>query len=150
MATAFRARSQARRFVMQALYQWQLARTESEALLAQYLAEPEMPTAARDYFESLLKTVLTNHMTLEAALAPVLDRPKDQLDPVEHAILLLAAAELAHRPEVPVRVVLNEAITLAHGYGAQDSHAFVNGVLHRLAGTWRQREMVAGNAPAPE
>lgn len=147
MATGFRARSQARRFVMQALYQWQLAGTETQALSDQYLAEPEMPTAAREYFETLLRTVLAHRPALEAALAPFLDRPQDQLDPVERAILLLAAAELAHRPDVPVRVVLNEAITLAHGYGAQDSHAFINGVLHRLAGKWRQREMARGAAP---
>ena len=56
------------------------------------------------------------------------------------AVLLIAAFEFAHRPEVPYRVVINEAVELAKTYGGADGHKYVNGVLDRLAVQLRSAE----------
>ena len=65
----------------------------------------------------------------------------NELDPVEQAILRLAAYEIRNRPDVPYRVVINEAITLARTFGADQSHKFINGVLDKLAHEFRQAEI---------
>lgn len=75
-----------------------------------------------------------------AALAPFLDRGIEQVDPVERAALRIAAYELRQRPDVPYRVVLNEAIETVKRFGAEHGHTYVNGVLDRAAAEWRAVE----------
>ncbi|MDP2155108.1 MAG: transcription antitermination factor NusB, partial [Sulfuricella sp.] len=70
-----------------------------------------------------------------------LDRPAGDLSPVEHAILLLATYEMKHHPEIPYRVIINEAVELAKTYGGTDGHKFVNGVLDKLAAQVRAAEV---------
>ncbi|HQT26230.1 MAG TPA: transcription antitermination factor NusB, partial [Burkholderiales bacterium] len=60
--------------------------------------------------------------------------------PVEASILLLASFELMHQPEIPYRVVINEAVELAKRYGGTDGHKYVNGVLDKLASRLRPSE----------
>ena len=54
--------------------------------------------------------------------------------------------ELAHVPEVPYRVVINEAVELAKSYGGTDGHKYVNGVLDKLAARLRPDEVKARKA----
>jgi N utilization substance protein B len=77
---------------------------------------------------------------LEQTLAPALDREVRLLSPAERAILLLGTFELVHRPEVPYRVAINEAVELAKDYGGTDGHRYVNGVLDKLAAELRAGE----------
>jgi N utilization substance protein B len=88
----------------------------------------------------LLEGVCDNRPQLDIDLAQWTDRPAVQLDPVEHAVLLLALFELTARPDVPFRVVLNEAVNLTRRFGATDGHKFVNAVLDRAARTLRTHE----------
>ena len=85
---------------------------------------------------------------IDDLIAPLLDRPMTQVDPVERAILRVGAFELAHRPEVPYRVVINEGVELAKRFGAEQGHRFVNGVLDRLAHQLRAVEQKASGGPA--
>jgi len=66
-----------------------------------------------------------------------------ELSPVERAILLIGAYELSHRPEIPYRVAINEAVELAKAYGGTDGHKFVNGVLDKFAPVVREAEVHA-------
>ena len=86
-----------------------------------------------EYFHDLLHGVADQQESLDAMLAPALDRPIEQVDPVERALLRLAAYELRDRLEVPWRVVINEAVDLAHTFGAEQSHRYVNAVLDVVA-----------------
>ena len=79
---------------------------------------------------------------LEASLQPFLDRKCAELSPVERAILFIAAYELENQPEVPYRVVINEAVELAKSYGGSDGFKYVNGVLDKLAADKRPHEIV--------
>jgi N utilization substance protein B len=130
----------ARKLALQALYRWQLNRCEWQDLIQEFATEPDMPRADAQYFQALVSGICGARETLDEALAPLLDRPPAQLDPIEHALLLIGGYELQHRPDVPFRVVINEAVGLAKRFGATDGHKFVNGVLDRAARLWRPLE----------
>lgn len=134
------SRRRSREFALQGLYQWQLAR-EDPATIAQQLSEAKgFEKLDPDYFSALLEGAIRCAEELERELAPCLDRSFAGLSPVERGILLLAGYELAHRPDVPYRVVINEAVEIAKAYGGTDGHKFVNGVLDKLATRLQRRE----------
>ena len=134
------ARSVARKLALQALYRWQLNQAPWQDLLEEFAASEDMPRADRDYFIELVRAVCGSHDALDARLAAWMDRPPAQLDPIEHALLLIGVHELEALPEVPYRVVINEAVSLAKRFGAADGHKFVNAVLDRAARDLRRHE----------
>jgi N utilization substance protein B len=109
-------------------------------VIEEFRHEQDMEVADLDYFEDLLRGVEKHCADLDAGLAPWLDRDMAQVDPLERAILRLAAYELCHRPDVPYRVVLNEAVEVAKRFGAEHGHTYVNGVLDKAAREWRAAE----------
>ncbi len=134
-------RGLARRLTVQALYQWLLNEGTPVQLMRQFREQEEgLGRADPAYFEELLNGVVEHAPALTLDLVPQLDRPLNQLDPVEHAVLLLGAYELRHKPEVPWRVVVNESVNLAKMFGAEDGFKFVNGVLDKLARQLRPDE----------
>lgn len=138
------SRKEARQYALQAIYQWQIAGTSRGDLLAQYRSEPGMIKCDSVYFADLVEGVLTHEESLEESFVSVVDRPVDQLDPIERATLLIGAYELRDHPEIPYRVVINEAVELAKRYGATESHKYINGVMDRLARKLREVEIKAG------
>jgi N utilization substance protein B len=134
------ARSRARRRALQAIYAWQMSGSSVRAVIEQFRHEQDMQVADLEYFEDLVRGVDTHRAELDAALAPFLDREIEQVDPIERAALRLGAYELKCRPDVPYRVVLNEAVELAKRFGAEHGHTYVNGVLDKLAREWRGTE----------
>ncbi len=137
------ARHKARELVLQGLYQWLLA-GEKEAEIRAHLAEFKgYDKADRKYLGRLLDGIIADCAELDAAYLPFLDRPVDGLSPVERGVLLIGAYELAHVPEVPYKVVINEAVELAKSYGGTDGHKYVNGVLDKLAAALRAAELRA-------
>ena len=134
------ARALARRLAVQALYRWQLNAGPWQDLISEFAAEPDMARADGDYFRTLVQSAVEQQEQLDAALTPLLSRSAAQLDPVEHAVLLVAAVELREPAGVPFRVVINEAVSLARRYGATDGHKFINAVLDRAARAWRPDE----------
>jgi N utilization substance protein B len=134
------ARSVARKLALQALYRWQLNASPWQDLMQEFADAEDMPRADPEYFRALVQGVCGTHEELDAELAQWMDRPPGQLDPIEHAVLLIGAHELKARPEVPFRVVINEAVGLTKRFGATDGHKFVNAVLDRAARSLRQHE----------
>ncbi|HET7557503.1 MAG TPA: transcription antitermination factor NusB [Rhodanobacteraceae bacterium] len=137
------ARSRARRRALQAIYAWQMSGSSVRSVIEQFRHEQDMQVADLEYFEDLVRGVDANRAELDAGLAPFLDRGIEQVDPIERATLRLGAYELKHRPDVPYRVVLNEAVELAKRFGAEHGHTYVNGVLDKLAREWRAAETAA-------
>ncbi len=134
------ARSRARRRALQALYAWQLSGSPIDAVIEQFRHEQDMQVADLEYFEDLLHGVAKHVDALDSCLRPHLDREVAQVDPIERAVLRIAAYELKYRPDVPYRVVLNEAIEVTKRFGADHGHSYVNGVLDKLAGELRAIE----------
>lgn len=141
-----RARSLSRKLAMQALYQWQLTGQSAAELRNQFAGEDGYADADGEYFVELLLGVTGAIESLDAELGALIDRPVAQLDPVEHAVLLIGIHELAHRLDVPYRVVINEGVDLARRFGATDGHKFVNAVLDRAARKLRATEQAAAAA----
>ncbi len=136
-------RTRARRRAVQAIYAWQLAGGDARSLLAQFAHEQAIEVADLAYFEDLVRGVLSTHAELDAALVPWLDRGIEQVDPIERAVLRIASYELRKRPDVPYRVVLNEAVESTKRFGAEHGHSYVNGVLDQAAAAWRATESAA-------
>jgi N utilization substance protein B len=137
------ARSRARRRALQALYAWQMSNTAIAKVIEQFRSEQDMEVADLEYFEDLVRGVSTHLSSLDEALAAFLDRGIDQVDPIERAVLRIAAYELRHRPDVPYRVVINEAIETTKRFGSEHGHTYVNGVLDHAAAAWRAAEAQA-------
>jgi len=137
------SRHRSREFALQGLYQWQLTRTDPAAIVRQLAEGRGFDRIDAAYFRDLLEGTVAAVEELERAIAPHLDRELERLSPVERSILLLAGYELAHHPEVPFRVVVNEAVELAKTYGGTDGYRFVNGVLDKLATRLREAEVKA-------
>jgi N utilization substance protein B len=139
------SRERARGLLIKALYQWQLAGHSADELRAQYAALAEYGRIDQLYFEELLGLVLAEAESFDALIDRFADRGVAQLDAVGRAILLLALAELRFREDVPVKVVINEAVKLAKRFGAADSYRFVNAVTDKAAKELRARpEATAG------
>ncbi|MFO1474531.1 MAG: transcription antitermination factor NusB [Lysobacterales bacterium] len=137
-------RGRARRRALQAIYAWQVAGGDARQVIAQFAHEQAREIADLEYFEDLVRGVIGRVAGLDDALAPYLDREIAQVDPIERAALRIAAYELLHRPDVPYRVVINEAIDSTKRFGSEHGHTYVNGVLDRAAAAWRAPEAGAG------
>jgi transcription antitermination protein NusB len=135
------ARRRAREFVLQALYQWQMAGQSIVEIEKQFAEAEGFNKADGSFFSGLFRGASAQAKSTEAALQPHLDRAWGEVSPVERGILLLAGYELISAHDVPYRVVINEAIELARSYGGTDGHKYVNGVLDKLAATVRAEEI---------
>lgn len=136
-----RARSKARRCAMQALYQWQMAGQDVADIEKQFLAEHDLAGADLAYFSDLLHGVPRHGGDLDEHFRALLDRSVDSLDPVELAVLRIGVYELLQHPEIPYRVIINEAVELAKTFGADQSHRYINGVLDKVARELRGTEI---------
>ena len=134
------ARSRSRRRALQAVYAWQLSGVGERELIAQFAHEQAHEVADLEYFEDLVRGVLRPRAPLDEARAPVGDRPRQEVDPIERAALRIAAYEFVHRPDVPYRVVINEAIDSTKRFGSEHGHTYVNGVLDKAAAALRSVE----------
>jgi N utilization substance protein B len=137
------ARRRARELALQGLYQWLLAHEDAGAIQAHLTETPGFEKADFAHFEALLHGAIRAAGELDELIAPNLDRKVGELSPVEHGVLMLAAFELQHMPEIPYRVVINEAVELAKTFGGTDGYKYVNGVLDRVAVRVRPHEAPA-------
>jgi N utilization substance protein B len=137
------ARHRARELALQGLYQWLLADEHAREIRTHLAEFKGYDKADQEYLGLLLDGVIADAADLDATFAPLLDRPVAELSPVERGVLLIGAYELAHVPDVPYKVVINEAVELAKSYGGTDGHKYVNGVLDKLAARLRPAEVKA-------
>lgn len=134
-------RHRAREFALQGLYQWLVANEDAGAIDANIREAHGFDKADADHFNALLHGSIRQATTLRENLAPLIDRPIEQLSPVEHAALLIGAYELANHIEIPYKVVINEAVELTKSFGGIDGHKYVNGVLDKFAAKARNVEV---------
>ncbi|MDR0934515.1 MAG: transcription antitermination factor NusB [Burkholderiaceae bacterium] len=139
-------RHRSREFALQALYQWLLNQDDAAVIIEHIRQAHGFTKADTDHFIALVSGAIGQADSLRDAIRPHLDRPLEELSPVEHATLLIGAHELAAHPEIPYRVVINEAVELSKSFGGVDGHKFVNGVLDKLAARLRPVEVEADRA----
>jgi N utilization substance protein B len=139
-------RRRARELALQGLYQWLVARTPASDVRADLTESSAFAKCDSAFLDAMWSGVTGKFETLIAAVSPFLDRPIEQLSPIEKALLAIGAWELTERPDTPYRVAINEAVELAKAYGGTDGHKYVNGVLDKLAATTRAAEAGAARA----
>jgi N utilization substance protein B len=133
-------RRKARELAVQAVYSWQVSKNPVNDIEVNFIADNSKRRFDIEYFQLLLRGVTTNVGSIDDAIIPYVDRPLDDIDQVEKAILRVAVFELKDCTDVPYRVVINEAIELAKSFAADDSHKFVNGVLDKTVKLIRPEE----------
>ncbi len=137
------ARYRAREFALQGLYQWLLSKNAVAEIAQDIALFRGFDKCDALYFRDLLDGAIHDAEAIERALAPCLDRAVDRLSPIERAVLMIAGCEFLRHPEVPYRVVINEAVDLTKSFGGTDGHKYVNGVLDKLAAILREPEVSA-------
>lgn len=101
--------------------------TPTDALALQVLEPDELTTM-------LVSGVEAHRARLDAAIAATAKGwTLERMPVLDLSVLRLATFELAERPDVPVAVVIDEAVELAKRFSTDDSGRFVNGVLSTLA-----------------
>ena len=138
-------RSHSRAAAVQALYQslvngQELAK-DKDAL--DFVTAENSEKMDKKYFTILVEGVSKDIAELDTELAFAVDRNLSEIDPVESSILRLAVFEFINRPDVPYRVVLNEAVELAKSFGGEKGHKYVNGVLDKMGSKLREVEYKA-------
>jgi transcription antitermination protein NusB len=129
-------RTKARERAVQALYQLDVAASDLDEALARFWRSFEpVEREVREHAEALVRGVAAHRLEIDDAIETASQNWRlDRMAKVDRNVLRLAVHELLHRPDVPVKVVINEAVELGKKYGSESSGAFVNGLLDRIAG----------------
>lgn len=136
-------RSKARRLALQALYQWQISAAGIAEIKAQFYTFNDMAKLDEDYFNELLGKITANASAIDELYAQYCDRSLDELNPIELAVLRIGCYELAHRLDIPYKVVIDEALRLTKSFGSTEGHKYVNAILDKAAAELRQAEKQA-------
>ena len=103
-------RRKARRLAVQAIYSWQLSGNNIADVEHEFLTEQSLDGVDVAYFRELFSGVATKKTQLDELIIPHLERPIDEVSPVEKAIVRLATYELTFRKDVPYKAAINEAL----------------------------------------
>ena len=145
-ASAKSARSRAREFALQALYQHLVGRNSAEAIDSFTRDLSGFHKADAAHYDAVLHGCIDTADAMDALITPLLDRKMAEISPIEHTCMWLGVYEFQHCLDVPWRVVLNECIELAKEFGGTDGHKYVNAVLSALAPSLRSAEVQADAA----
>ena len=135
------SRHLARRNAVQALYQWDITGQSVDEIENAFINDDAFVGVQRSYFQHLIENVPRQCEVLDGRLKQCISRELDSIDPVERAILRLSTYELLFRPDIPAKVVLNEAIELSRVFGSEEGFRFVNGVLDALVNKKPEEEI---------
>lgn len=133
-------RTHARRAAVQALYQALVNEQSLGKENLEFVTAENSDKMDNKYFSSLVEGVSRDISSLDSELAYAVDRNLSSVDPVESSVLRLAVYEFIHHPEIPYRVILNEAVELAKAFGGEKGHKYVNGVLDKMGSKLRAVE----------
>ncbi|OGI44973.1 MAG: hypothetical protein A2637_05170 [Candidatus Muproteobacteria bacterium RIFCSPHIGHO2_01_FULL_65_16] len=142
------SRHKARQAAVQALYQWQLTQQAPGDIEDHFILDHAMDDVDVEYFHHLVREIPLHRHELDDHIIPHLDRDLSEVDPVERAILRLGTFEFEFHPEIPYKVVLDEAVELAKTFGAEHGHKYVNAILDKVALDLRAQEVRAERSSA--
>jgi transcription antitermination protein NusB len=147
-APARSARTRAREFAIQALYQHLVGKNPAADIDVFTRDLQGFAKADAAHYDALFHGCVLEAPQLDQKITPLLDRPLSEISPVERAVMWLGVYELTHCLDVPWRVVLNEYVEQAKAFGGTDGHKYVNAVLNKLAPELRATEVAHDKAPS--
>jgi transcription antitermination protein NusB len=128
------ARHTGREAALQMLFQVEAQNASSEETIRLFWRQFEGDPEGRAYADSIVKGVTDTRDAIDTTIRKASTHWRlERMSRVDRNLLRLGAWELLHSTEVPRAVVLDEAVELAKSYGTEESPAFVNGVLNRVA-----------------
>jgi len=133
-------RTHARRAAVQALYQALVNGQDLAKDSLDFVTAENSDKIDKKYFTILVEGVTNEMDSIDVELVYAVDRKLSDVDPVEISVLRLAVYEYIYRPDIPYRVVLNEAVELAKAFGGEKGHKYVNGVLDKMGSKLRADE----------
>lgn len=139
--TSIYARKKARRLALQGIYQWDMTRDSADEIESWLIENYSAKRLDQAYLKDILVKIPLYVETLDQTFIPFLDRPVEQLERVELAVLRLAAYELLYLSDIPYRVIINEALELSKSFGSIEGFKYVNGVLDKVAKEVRKEEL---------
>ena len=142
----FQARSRARRRALQALYQWRINPREIGEIIAEFMEEQDFSNVDSTLFRALCQGVTGQQQGLDEELEKYLDRPIEHLDVMARVILQIGLFEILQQADTPARVIIDECVDLAHRFGAELGHTYINGVLDKAARSARPAEQFTGKS----
>lgn len=140
------ARRRSREIALQGLYEWLIAGSDAGVIDAHMREQDGFDKCDAAHFDALLHGCIRDAATLDAVLSKHVDRPTNELSPIEHGVLLIGAYELKNCVDIPYKVAINEAVELAKSFGGTDGHKYVNGVLDKAAADLRPAEVAAARS----
>ena len=127
------SRHLARRTAVQALYQWEVTGQRGDTIEQSFIPNPALSGRHREYFQKLILNIPKSITEIDAALSPYHNRDPQRVDLIENAVLRLGTYELLYELDIPVNVVIDEAVSLAKTYSSANSYRYINGVLDKVA-----------------
>lgn len=107
---------------------------DTEAVLERNIERYSEVMQDKDFVIELVHGVFAQNSVLDEFIQPLAPEwPLNQIARIDRTILRMGVWEMQHNDAVPVKVVINEAVELAKGFGADNSSKFVNGVLGTAA-----------------
>lgn len=131
-----RRRHKARRWTLQILYAWEVRGRERPLAeeAAEFFARRQVGAETREHAERLVDVLARHADEIDETLAGAAENwDLDRMSIIDRNILRIALAELCYVEDVPWKVAIDEAVTLASRYGGSESPRFVNGILDSLA-----------------
>ena len=130
------SRRLAREVVVQTLYESQISRIDPKSALRSNLARRSSGHEAQVFAERLLAELLEHRPQVDDLIVTSLENwTWERIALVDRCVLEMATVELLRFPDVPMKVVIDEAVHIVRKFSAQESGSFVNGVLDRIART---------------
>ena len=117
-----------RQLLVQVLYQHQKNDDDAETLMSQSCSLKEYKRIDQEYFTTLLGEIIASKEEIDEKIKSHIDRPIDQIDSIERAILWIAVYEISET-DMPNAIAMNEAIELAKSFGAETSFQYIKAVL---------------------
>jgi N utilization substance protein B len=137
------ARSSGREAALQILFGIEAGGTPVDQALRDFWREFPGDAEGKSYAEELVRGVAAERGDVDGRISRASDNWRiERMTRVDRNVLRIGTWELVHLPETPRAVILDEAVELAKRFGTEESGAFVNGVLGRVADD-------AGRAPEP-
>jgi len=133
-------RRKSRELIMKSIYRGIVNQFDVPQIKKDIKDDPDFNRADEEFYNQIFVGVSENINDLQAEIQTYLDRDLGELSPIELSIIYSALYELKFFPEVPYRVVINEAIEIAKAFGGSDGFKFINGVLNKAAKENRKEE----------
>lgn len=136
------ARSSGREAALQMLFALDAGGHEVDAVIRDFWREFPGEAEGRPYADEVVRGVWQDRAATDERISAASQNWRiERMSRIDRNLLRLGTWELLQRRELPVEVVIDEAVELAKRYGNENSKAFVNGVLNRIA---QERDQTTG------